>query len=165
MDDLTRLVIENECKKLMTLYCWHIDHLDPAAFAELFAEDAEYKPSVEPKPIVGQGSIRRWAEAYPKRFLSRHVSTNQFVEVVDENHARGVSYAIVWRDSEPADDAVSANVTPRSLVEYVDTFRRTPGGWRFATRYYRMLFLQEDAAQRPERWTGFPATSGSLRVI
>lgn len=164
MDDITRLVIENECRKLMTLYCWHLDHLDPAAFAELYTEDAEYKPSVEPVPIVGRDTIRSWAENYPKKFLARHASTNQYVEVTDESNATGVSYAIVWRDPEPVAGEVSAKVMPRSLVEYIDTFRRTSEGWRIATRYYKMVFLQATAAVRPEPWPDFPTRSGTLRV-
>lgn len=165
MDDLTRLGAENECRKLMLLYCWHIDHLDPEAFAGLFAADAEYKPAAEPVPMVGREAIRTWADAYPKEKLGRHVSTNQIIEVADESNATGVSYSVVFRDPAPAEGEVSANVVPRCLVEYVDTFKRTDEGWKFTSRCYRMIFLEESETNRPRLWQDFPTASGSLRVL
>ena len=164
MDALNRLTIENECHKLAVLYCWHIDHLDPQAFADLYTEDAHYKPSVEPEPIVGRQAILRWIEGYPKDRLARHVSTNQYVEMVDDDHAVGTSYAIVFREDQPQAGAVSVNSAPRSVVEYVDRYRRTPGGWRISERIYRMLFLEDGAALRPKPWPDFPTTVGSLHT-
>jgi hypothetical protein len=164
MDDLQRLIIENECRKLAVLYCWHLDHLDPEAFAALYTEDAQYKPAIEPKPIIGRDAILDWIRAYPKRRLGRHVSTNHFVEVIDEEHAVGSSYAVVFRDPEPTATSVSPRVTPRSVVEYVDNFRRTPAGWRFASRYYQMLFLEAEQTARPEPWSEFPKTIGTLTI-
>lgn len=149
MDDLARLVIENECQKLATLYCTHLDHLNPEAFANLFAEDALYKPAVEPEPIAGRAAILEWIYRYPKARLGRHLSTNQIVEVIDENNAKGSSYAVVFREPNPQPDVLSDRVTPRSMVEYTDTYRRTPEGWRFARRFYRIDFMQAEEARRP----------------
>jgi hypothetical protein len=164
MDALNRLSIENECRKLVVLYCWHIDHLDPQAFADLYTEDARYKPSIEPAPIVGREAILRWAQAYPRDRLARHISTNQYVEVVDDDHAVGTSYAVVFRQDQPQEGAVSVQSAPRSVVEYVDQYRRTLDGWKFSDRVYRMLFLEDGAPVRPQPWPDFPATVGSLHT-
>jgi hypothetical protein len=40
------------------------------------------------------------------------------------------------------------------LVEYTDTFILTDGGWRFATRFYNIYFLQADEENRPKEWPG-----------
>src|SRR4051794_14246617 len=139
-DDLKRLIIENECKKLTVLYCHHLDHADPTAFASLYSNDASYKPAVEPVPIAGRAKIREWMEKYPKHRLGRHVAANQIVEVIDEDNARGTSYAVVFREPDPEVGVVSSRVIPRSVVEYIDTYRRTAEGWRFASRSYEIYF-------------------------
>lgn len=149
MDDLTRLVIENECRRLAVLYCHHLDHLNPDAFAALYAEDAVYKPAVEPAPIVGRPAILDWIRRYPRNRLGRHISTNHIVEVLDADTARGSSCAVVFREPDPQAGVLSTRVTPRSVVEYADTYRRTAEGWRFAVRTYQMQFLQAEESRRP----------------
>ncbi|GAA4347077.1 hypothetical protein GCM10023165_31930 [Variovorax defluvii] len=149
MHETKRLIIENECRKLTVLYCQHLDHLDPEAFANLYTEDALYKPAVEPVPIVGREKILDWIRKYPAKRLGRHIATNQLVDVVDENNATGSSYAIVFREPDPQEGVLSSRVTPRSVVEYTDTYRRTAAGWRFARRAYQMHFLQAEDTRRP----------------
>lgn len=149
MDDARRLFIENECRKLTILYCQHLDHLDPEAFAGIYTEDAIYKPAAEPQPIVGRAKILEWIHRYPKHRLGRHCAMNQLVDVIDEDHAVGTSYAVVFREPNPQPDVLSARVTPRSMVEYTDKYRRTSQGWRIASRVYRINFMQEEESRRP----------------
>lgn len=59
---------------------------------------------------------------------------NQIVESVDDNNATGSSCAIVFREPNPQRGILSTRVTPRSVVEYTDIYRRTSEGWRFAAR-------------------------------
>lgn len=150
MDDIQRMLIENECRKLTVLYCRHLDHLDPEAFADLYTEDAIYKPAVEPVPIVGRTNILAWIRKYPDVRLGRHVATNQLVDVVNEDEATGTSYAIVFREPNPEMGVISTRVIPRSFVEYKDIYRRTEKGWAIASRFYRFNFLQDEEARRPE---------------
>ena len=42
MNDMTRMLIEHECRRLMLLYCQHVDHLAPEAFANLFTDCVLY---------------------------------------------------------------------------------------------------------------------------
>ena len=149
MDDLSRLLVEHECQKLMSLYCRHLDHQDPESFADLFTPDAVYQPAAAPAPFVGRPAILEWARAYPKHRLGRHLSTNQVVTVVDADDATGWSYAVVFREPDPQPGVLSARVTPRSVVEYHDEFRRTGDGWRIASRTYRIHFLQAEESNRP----------------
>ena len=76
-------------------------------------------------------------------------TANQLVHVVDESHATGTSYAIVFREPSPQEGVISARVTPRSLVEYQDTYRRTAEGWKIARRFYQFNFLQAEEDRRP----------------
>lgn len=153
MNDLDRMFIEHECGKLMTLYCQHLDHADAEGFASIYTEDAMYKPAAMPEPMHGRDRILEWAHAYPKDRLGRHFSTNQVVTVVDEDHATGRSYAVVWREPNPQQDVLSDRVTPRSVVEYFDEFRRTEEGWRISQRYYQVQFMQADESVRPSPWS------------
>ena len=137
----------------MILYCRHLDHVDPEGFAGIYTEDAMYKPAAVPEPINGRAAILDWMREYPRDRLGRHLSTNQIVEVLDDDHATGTSYAVVFREPQPRLDQVSTKVTPRSVAEYYDTFRRTPEGWRIASRYYQVQFMQEDESVRPLPWT------------
>lgn len=149
MDEMKRLVIENECRKLTILYCQHLDHPDSGAFANLYAEDALYKPAVEPIPIVGRTKIREWMSNYPRHRLGRHMATNQLIDVIDENNATGSSYAIVFREPNPEEGVLSGRVTPRSVAEYSDVYCRTAEGWKFARRTYQIKFMQEEETRRP----------------
>jgi SnoaL-like protein len=153
MNDVERMLIEHECSKLMTLYCQHLDHEDAEGFAGIYAEDAMYKPAALPEPMYGRQAILDWAKAYPKDRLGRHFSTNQVVEVVDEDHAIGRSYAVVFREPEPRQGVLSDRVTPRSVVEYFDEFGRTAEGWRISSRYYQVQFMQDEETVRPLPWT------------
>ena len=149
MDETNRVVIENECRKLTILYCQHLDHIDPEAFANIYTEDALYKPAIEPVPIIGRANILAWIHRYPKHRVNRHCAMNQLVEVIDENNATGSSYVVNFREPNPQAGVLSARVTPRSVVEYTDKYRRTEQGWRISSRTYQILFMQEEETRRP----------------
>ncbi|KAA9163264.1 nuclear transport factor 2 family protein [Amycolatopsis acidicola] len=149
MDDLQRLVIEQACRQLMARYCLHLDHLELDEFAGLWAPDGVYKPAASPERIVGRPAILEWAHAYPKNRFGRHLSANEVVDVVDAEHATGSSYAVVFREPDPRPGILSSRVTPRSVAEYRDEFRLTEGGWRFASRVYRINFLEAGEPNRP----------------
>jgi hypothetical protein len=152
MNPAQRMLIEHECRKLMVAYARCLDRGDAEGFANLYTEDAMYKPAINPEPIYGRQAILQWAYAYPKGRLTCHISTNEFVEVVDETHATGSAYCVTFREPIPRPDAVSDAVTPRAVVEYFDTFLRTDEGWRFASRYYQMRFMQPSETNRPLPW-------------
>lgn len=143
MNDIDRMLIEHECRKLMLLYCQYVDHLEPEKFANVFTKDAFYNPAAHPE-MNGREEILAWIQEYPRDRLARHVSTNQVIDVVDADRATGTSYAVVYRQEQPVAGTPSENVVPRSIVEYHDTFRRTADGWRIASREYQYTFLKEN---------------------
>lgn len=151
MDEISRMLAEHQCQKLSDLYCRHLDYKDPEAFAAIFTEDAVYKPAIQPRPIVGRDNIRQWCHDYPSTRFLRHLSTNQIVEVLDETRAKGTSYAITFREPDPRPDQISGRSTPRAVVEYVDTYRKTGDGWKIATRFYNIDFLDSEETNRPKR--------------
>ncbi len=143
MNDVDRMLIEHECCKLMLQYCEYVDHLAPTEFANLFTRDAYYNPAAHPE-MNSRDEILAWISGYPLDRLARHVSTNQIVEVIDADNAKGTSYAVVYRQEQPVPGAPSEKVVPRAIVEYHDTFRQTDEGWRIASREYQYTFLKEN---------------------
>ena len=92
----------------------------------------------------GRAEILNWIKVYPRNRLARHCSTNQIVDVIDADNAVGNSYAMVFRQYDPVEGVPFGNVTPRSLSDYKDKFRRTEDGWRIAERQYQYGVLKEE---------------------
>jgi hypothetical protein len=62
-----------------------------------------------------------------------HVTTNLWVEPIDENTAQGGAYYSVL-GAAPAPDGQVATHSGTLLGRYTDRYRRTPEGWRFERR-------------------------------
>ena len=92
----------------------------------------------------GRDEILTWISDYPRDRLARHVSSNQVVDVIDSDNAKGRSHAVAYRQEQPVAGTPSEKVVPRAIVEYYDTFRRTADGWRIASREYQYTFLKEN---------------------
>lgn len=149
MTDIERMYIEHECRKLSVLYCHYLDAQNSAGFASIYTEDAIYKPAIMPEPVIGRDAIFQWAENYPKQRLGRHFSANEWIEVIDETHAKGRTYAFVFREPTPMTGVISSRTTPRSVVEYNDLYRLTAEGWKISKRYYNIIFIEESETNRP----------------
>ena len=140
MTDAERAAIEQACLRLMAAYCITADHHDCEGWVGLFCEDGTWtQPTGEKRQ--GHDTLRTFFKGRPVNKLSRHVSTSALVTVIDEDHATGVSYALVLRGSQELDGPVEAPVDcMTALVEYHDEFRRTPDGWRFQSRRGQTVF-------------------------
>jgi hypothetical protein len=145
MDDLTRLLIERACERLITDYARFVDFGAAARIAELFAADGVWEaPGVR---MEGQEAIRTgfWKREGVTRRVSRHVCTNVAIDVLGPGEARGLSYLINYRhDRREGEDAAAPAPTgpPKFVGEYHDRFVRTPEGWRFAERVCTLAFLR-----------------------
>lgn len=153
MNAIDKMLIEHECAKLSDLYCHYLDHRDPEGFADLFADDGLYKPAIQPVAIAGRDNILAWFHTYPADRTVRHLATNKMVTVVDSTYATGRSYAVTFREPNPETGVISDKSTPRAVVEYFDTYCKTYAGWKFATRFYNIDFLDGSEPNRPPRTT------------
>lgn len=141
MTELERMVIEHACMKLQAQYGVFADRGDVEGFTSLFAEDGSVQVPEAPA-FVGHAAIRASIQALGAMGVTmRHVLTNSVVDVVDESHAVGVSYLVVYNSRTEADAAGIRPVEPPATVgEYADTFRRTAQGWRFHSRVLTRVF-------------------------
>lgn len=140
MDDTQRAQIERACERLSHAYSRHTDFREYDQFVELFAEDALLNAGGE---LVGKETIRKAMSKRSDKLRSRHVVTNHIVDVIDEDHAEGVTYLSLYREvSEEARDP--ANVLglngPAAIGHYTDKYVRTADGWRFASRVLEFAF-------------------------
>jgi hypothetical protein len=145
MDDIERMLIERECERLINQYCLFVDFGEASRIADLFTEDGWWEN--ESIRMVGQDGIRRefGKRQDVSRRTSRHLCTNVLIDVIDRDHATGVCYLINYRhDSQTGVAEMPAPAdTPKFVGEYRDTFVRTAGGWRFATRRCDITFIRQ----------------------
>ena len=140
MDNAIRRVIEHACQHLSIAYAHTADFGHDAAFANLFTDDAVLETSLV--QVRGKAEIEASMKKRPAELRSRHIITNMLIDVIDEDHARGLSYLSLYRhvgpeslQSEPID--VSG---PAIIGHYDDRFVRTPMGWRFERRKLHVAF-------------------------
>jgi hypothetical protein len=142
MDRETRRIIEDECTKLSIAYARHVDFKEYDQFVQLFAEDGEL--NVTGQPVKGRENLTRAMAARPDRLRSRHVLTNIWIKVIDQDHAEGLSYLSLYRhtgeDLEGDDQSPRMITGPSAIGHYRDWFVRTDEGWRFASRVLHFAF-------------------------
>jgi hypothetical protein len=153
MTDLDIIAIEHACAKLQTLYCIHADNGDVEAFTALFAEDGSVAVPEHPA-FVGHAAIRASMQALADTGVTmRHVMSNSLINVRDENNATGLCYLTAYGSTAPADaNGWRPMEQPGTIGHYTDVFRRTPQGWRFASRVLtRVLRKMDDPVLKASR--------------
>jgi len=132
LDDSLRRAAEQDCHRLITAYAIAADTHDLDLFIGVFAPNARW---VRPNgtAIEGHEALRAFFVERPRSVLSRHVASNALVDVLGPDEARGISYATVYKqDGHMGGEAPLTGA--QSIVEYHDSFVRTPAGWKITLR-------------------------------
>lgn len=136
LSSLQKIEIADACERLCLDYAHFADAGRMDEWAQLFAEDAElhlfgqvHKGPAAIRESVGAGSAAASTTV--------HCTTNIRVEVESEDRASGTAYIIVYVAAKGA--APAGSVPPLMVGRYVDSYRRTAGGWRFARRAFEPL--------------------------
>jgi 3-phenylpropionate/cinnamic acid dioxygenase small subunit len=130
--------IQRHCEALSIAYARAIDFRDYDDFVALFAADGVLDVG---RPMHGREAISASVARRPDELRSRHVLSNIFIDVVDADHARGISYLTLYRclragvSAEPTDSTL-----PAAVGHYQDQFVRTADGWRFQSRTLHLAF-------------------------
>lgn len=134
--------IVSACESLSIAYARAIDFRDYDAFAELFAEDGVLDTG---RPLNGKDAIAKSIKQRSDELRSRHVLTNIFIDVIDDDNARGISYLTLYRHVGKA--SLEAGPAPfggpAAVGHYEDRFVRTDQGWRFARRKLQFAFKND----------------------
>ena len=133
MDDLTRLLHERACERLIHGFARALDAYDYDGVLRLWAEDAVF--SALGHDYAGQAGLRDWLALREKDMICRHIVTNVVVEVIDDVTARASAYCSAWRIRGWRGREPGPMNPPAYVVDYADRFARDPvRGWRFSRR-------------------------------
>ncbi|MCW3838326.1 nuclear transport factor 2 family protein [Sphingomonas canadensis] len=126
--------IRQECETLAARYSLYLDGKDWQNLPSVFAEDGVW--DILSNHLAGRDAIRDywksrtadWAPTHGRL----HQVTNQVIDVIDRDHARGTSMVIVYF----FDTAPGANkaLTPLLIARNHDEFVRTAEGWKIKHR-------------------------------
>lgn len=119
-------------------YSHAYDDGDLDEMASLFLDDASFRfepppagfpPSIEGREQIHQAMLAR--RAATRGHQRRHIVTNVCVDRVDDAEADVRSYLTLASTSE-------GRLAIMAVGVYRDRLRRTPAGWRFASRHLRL---------------------------
>ncbi len=141
MDMQQRIIIEAECRNLVVGFGRGMDDGDAATASALFAADGVWDR--QGVLVTGPQAICAAIEKRPKIRLTRHIFTNMLINVIDENHAEGRAYYMVYlHDGPPPDGGPLPRPLsgPERVGDYHNKFVRTPEGWRISYNAARRIF-------------------------
>ena len=139
--------IERICRRLSIAYARGVDLEDYDLVADCFTKDGELDTG---RPLNGREVIRGALKRRPDTLRSRHVLTNIFIEALDADRARGISYLTLYRHVGPESqkDEPIELAGPAAVGHYEDAFERSAEGWRIARRKLHFAFRRSDAFPR-----------------
>jgi hypothetical protein len=145
------IAIERACCRLAVDFARYVDNGDYDKAARLFTNDGIFirRGQMFSGPDAIAASIEEILRARrgdPERpsWRVRHICTNMFVNVIDDNRAFGGSYYSIYHyRGGPVEGA--APVEGASLIgDYADVYVRTSDGWRVAQREARPVFFRPE---------------------
>jgi DNA-binding transcriptional LysR family regulator len=132
--------IEHDCRNLVMAVAQHGDHLRLADAAAQFAEDGTWQRGG--KAWQGREAVAASYAVLPATQVTRHMSANSLITILDPDHAEGVTYYVAYHHDPGTPDPTFPLPfdEPFSLGEWHDRFVRTAEGWRISHRETRRLF-------------------------
>jgi ketosteroid isomerase-like protein len=134
--------IERQCERLVLRSLRLFDERDWQAYADLFTEDGVFiRANAPDEPLAGREAIRAALGRRPSSRLTRHLCTNLEIDVLDEAHARGLCYLLLYAGdaTQPQTAAGRPADAVQRIGEYHDEFLRTSGGWRISRRVGKLI--------------------------
>jgi len=126
-------------RELVDGYAQAADARDVERFAALFAEDARLTV-IEPDGTARPSLVGRMAIATIPERLRRYERTEHHVrDLVVEPDGREDAHGTAACEAHHLHEGVDTVMT----ITYVDQYRRTPAGWRFADREVRITRLED----------------------
>lgn len=146
MDKAARRNIEAECVALSNAFAYHLDHKEYAALVALFAPDGTFvRTGVR---LEGREKILAAMHARPADQFTRHITTNFHFTHVDPDTARAVFYNMSYFAFLPGNPPFAYVPERMMLLDFIDSYVRTPEGWRFRERDARALLIPEELRPR-----------------
>jgi len=134
LSDVEVAAIQQACETVSFQYARYLDAADWQNLPSVFAEDGVWE--VLGSKMPGRAAIRDYWKSrtadWPEGHGRLHQISNQVIEVIDRDHARGTSTVVVWFfDVRPGQNKSFA---PSLIARNDDLFVRTAEGWKLAHR-------------------------------
>lgn len=134
LSDVEIAAIQQACETVSFQYGRYLDNKDWQNLPSVFAPDGVWE--VLGNRMEGRAAIRdywqrRTADWAPDHGRLHQIS-NQVIEVIDRDHARGTSTVVVWFFNVAP--STNASFAPSLIARNVDEFVRTDEGWKLAHR-------------------------------
>lgn len=134
LSDVEIATIQQLCGATSIGYAVALDGKDPDALAQVFAEDGVWQ--VLGNEMKGRDAVRKywqtrladWAPDHGRL----HQISNQVIDVIDRDHARGTSTVLVYFFSTT--DGANKELVPTLMSRNNDEYIRTAEGWKIARR-------------------------------
>lgn len=135
-----QLRCELECARLCNDFAWTVDARDYVAFVALFATGGIFDRGGQKS--IGHEAIREFLDARPVDRVTRHICTNMRFDMTGPDTATGTCSALMYQ-APAAKEAQPSQLLPLSppvVVDYVDAYVLTGGGWKFKCRKASVVF-------------------------
>ncbi len=136
---MTTEAIERRCTELVYASARLLDFRDYEGYTSLFTEQAELDMG---RSVTGQAAIFGLCMRRPADLRSRQVISNVFIEVLDDDNARGMNYVTIYE--HVGDAALKAGPAPlhgpRVVGHFEDRYTRSAEGWRISRRKLHIAF-------------------------
>jgi ketosteroid isomerase-like protein len=143
LDPIHRCIAESEIRNIVARLGHLADDGDIDEYLSLLTDDATWASPGRP-PRRGHPDLRariledRAAGIQGPGRATRHVNTTLWVHVDDADHARAQSYWLYLTNANGGTAGAHGNPGATPSVQmtgrYVDSFRRTPTGWKLSNR-------------------------------
>lgn len=139
LSDIEIAAIQQACETVSIQYALYLDGKDWENLPNAFAPDGVWE--VLGNKMTGPDEIRAYWKSrtvdWDPNHGRLHQISNQVIEVIDRDHARGTSRVVVYfYDTRPG---ANSSLTPLLIARNHDQFVRTPNGWKIAHRRIERL--------------------------
>ncbi len=139
LTDIEIAAIQQACETVSAQYAMYLDNKDWENMPNAFAPDGTWE--VLGNTMTGPEEIqdywRRRTADWDEYHGRLHQITNQVIEVIDRDHARGTSKVVIYffdtREGE------NASLAPLLIAQNHDEYVRTDEGWRLSLRRIERL--------------------------
>lgn len=133
MDEDRRRAIEWDCTRTLTGFINALDAGDYETMAGLMAENGVWmRPGGN---AIGPAGLLEAMRDRPRDLIVRHVISNILIEVIDEDHATGITYLTVYRHHGPPPEKGYARLAGAQMVGVsYNRLVREFGGWKISEK-------------------------------
>jgi ketosteroid isomerase-like protein len=126
------------CARLLVDFANAMDCHDHTRVLGLFTEDAVLE---RPGSVLrGKQEIDGFLQQRPRQRVTRHLCTNQSVDVASSERATGQAYVLFFQALNEGAAELPLPTPEPALVEYRATFLRNDGQWRMQDLAIRMVY-------------------------